>query len=177
MRQLQKSSLTMTFSYPLHFSIRFLFPLWRISLFLGICNLSADILRTWPPLWSSDQSSWLQIQRSGFDFRSYQIFWEIVSLRPQNWSTHSSTLTQVLVMLYLPEKSPSTQCVRDWGASQNRNQIPEHEPHSSPWNITPSRGPQLLPFIQNLIGRQAYCFIGDKFVCARRRRRIGRREA
>jgi hypothetical protein len=26
------------------------------------------------PLWSSGQSSWLQIQRSGFDFRSYQIF-------------------------------------------------------------------------------------------------------
>jgi hypothetical protein len=27
-----------------------------------------------PPLWSSGQSSWLQIQRSGFDFRRYQIF-------------------------------------------------------------------------------------------------------
>jgi hypothetical protein len=25
-------------------------------------------------LWSSGQSSWLQIQRSGFDFRRYQIF-------------------------------------------------------------------------------------------------------
>jgi hypothetical protein len=27
-----------------------------------------------PPLWSSGQSSWLQIQRSVFDFRHYQIF-------------------------------------------------------------------------------------------------------
>jgi hypothetical protein len=27
-----------------------------------------------PPLWSSGQSSWLQIQRSGFDSRRYQIF-------------------------------------------------------------------------------------------------------
>jgi hypothetical protein len=26
------------------------------------------------PVWSSGQSSWLQIQRSGFDFRRYQIF-------------------------------------------------------------------------------------------------------
>jgi hypothetical protein len=26
-----------------------------------------------PPLWSSSQSSWLQIQRSGFDSRVYQI--------------------------------------------------------------------------------------------------------
>jgi hypothetical protein len=31
-----------------------------------------------PPLWSSGQSSWLQIQGSGFDYRRYQIFWEVV---------------------------------------------------------------------------------------------------
>jgi hypothetical protein len=29
------------------------------------------------PLWSSGQSSWLQIQSSGFDSRRYQIFWEL----------------------------------------------------------------------------------------------------
>jgi hypothetical protein len=34
----------------------------------------------WPPLWSSGQSSWLQIQRSGFDSWCYQIFWEVVGL-------------------------------------------------------------------------------------------------
>jgi hypothetical protein len=34
----------------------------------------------WPPLWSSGQGSWLQIQKSGFDSRHYQIFWEIVGL-------------------------------------------------------------------------------------------------
>jgi hypothetical protein len=33
-----------------------------------------------PPLWSSGQCSWLQIQRSGFDSRRYQIFWEVVDL-------------------------------------------------------------------------------------------------
>jgi hypothetical protein len=33
-----------------------------------------------PPLWSSGQGSWLQIQRSGFDSRHYQIFWEVVRL-------------------------------------------------------------------------------------------------
>jgi hypothetical protein len=33
-----------------------------------------------PPLWSSRQSSWLQIQRSGFNSRRYQIFWEVVGL-------------------------------------------------------------------------------------------------
>jgi hypothetical protein len=33
-----------------------------------------------PPMWSRGQSSWLQIQRSGFDSRRYQIFWEVVDL-------------------------------------------------------------------------------------------------
>jgi hypothetical protein len=32
----------------------------------------------WPPLWSSGQSSWLQIQRSEIDSRRCQIFWEVV---------------------------------------------------------------------------------------------------
>jgi hypothetical protein len=33
-----------------------------------------------PPLWSNGQSSWLQMQRSGFNSRRYQIFWEVASL-------------------------------------------------------------------------------------------------
>jgi hypothetical protein len=33
-----------------------------------------------PPLWSSGQSSWLQIRRPGFDSRHYQILWEVVGL-------------------------------------------------------------------------------------------------
>jgi hypothetical protein len=33
-----------------------------------------------PPLWSSGQSSWLRIQRSGFDSELYQILWEVVDL-------------------------------------------------------------------------------------------------
>jgi hypothetical protein len=31
----------------------------------------------WPPLWSSGQSSWLQIQRPGFNSWHYQIFWVV----------------------------------------------------------------------------------------------------
>jgi hypothetical protein len=34
----------------------------------------------WPPLWSSGQSSCLQIQRPRFDSRCYQILWELVGL-------------------------------------------------------------------------------------------------
>jgi hypothetical protein len=39
---------------------------------------NTNILR--PPLWSSGQSSWLQIQRSGFDSRRHQIFWKVMGL-------------------------------------------------------------------------------------------------
>jgi hypothetical protein len=34
----------------------------------------------WLPLWSIDQSSWLQIQRPGFNSRRYHILWEVVGL-------------------------------------------------------------------------------------------------
>jgi hypothetical protein len=44
-----------------------------------------------PPLWSSDQSSWLQIQRSGFDFRYYQILSEVVGLERGPLSLVSTT--------------------------------------------------------------------------------------
>jgi hypothetical protein len=35
-----------------------------------------SLIILWPPLWSSGQSSWLQIRRPGFDSRHYQIFWK-----------------------------------------------------------------------------------------------------
>jgi hypothetical protein len=44
-----------------------------------------------PPLWSSGQSSWLQIQRSGFDSWLYQIFWEVVGLERDPLSLVSTT--------------------------------------------------------------------------------------
>jgi hypothetical protein len=52
-----------------------------------ICYLEESRL----PLWSSGQSSWLQIQRSGFDFRRYQIFWEAVGLGRGSLSLESTT--------------------------------------------------------------------------------------
>jgi hypothetical protein len=43
-----------------------------------------NLLQKWKkkgtPLWSSGQSSCLQIHRSGFDSSNYQIFWEVVGL-------------------------------------------------------------------------------------------------
>jgi hypothetical protein len=45
----------------------------------------------WTSLWSSGQSSWLQIQRSGFDSQLYQIFWEVVGLERGPFSLVSTT--------------------------------------------------------------------------------------
>jgi hypothetical protein len=45
-------------------------PKWQMG---NRQHFPSDFL-TYIPLWSSDQSSWLVIQRSGFDSRLYQIF-------------------------------------------------------------------------------------------------------
>jgi hypothetical protein len=42
-------------------------------------------------MWSSGQSSWLQIQSSGFDSRRYQIFWEAMRLERGPLSLVSTT--------------------------------------------------------------------------------------
>jgi hypothetical protein len=48
-----------------------------------------------PPLWSSGKSSWLQIQRSGFDSPRYQIYWEVVGLE-QGPLSLMSTIEELL---------------------------------------------------------------------------------
>jgi hypothetical protein len=52
----------------------------RLSAYLKYCSIRYNIQRHRAiyPLWSSDQSFWLQTQRSGLDSRGYQIFWEVV---------------------------------------------------------------------------------------------------
>jgi hypothetical protein len=55
------------------------FP-WHSDLFWIPSSLIFRVLSLGTPLWSSGQSSWLQIQRSVFDSRHYQIFREVVVL-------------------------------------------------------------------------------------------------
>jgi hypothetical protein len=45
-----------------------------------LCNFKIGFCSLQPPLWSSGQSSCLQIQRSRFDSWRYQIFGEVVGL-------------------------------------------------------------------------------------------------
>jgi hypothetical protein len=49
-----------------------------VRYYIGLFVLVLKVLRR--PLWSSGQSSWLQIQRSGFDSWRYQIFLQVVGL-------------------------------------------------------------------------------------------------
>jgi hypothetical protein len=49
------------------------------------------LITEWLPLWSSGQSSRLQIQRSGFDSRCYQTFCEVVGLERGPLSLVSTT--------------------------------------------------------------------------------------
>jgi hypothetical protein len=58
-----------------------------IYIYIYICYVE----QSRPPLWSSGQSSWLQIQKSEFDSRRYQIFWEVVVLERGPLGLVSST--------------------------------------------------------------------------------------
>jgi hypothetical protein len=52
--------------------------LFRQYIFLKARQKTTIVI--WIYLWSSGHSSWLQIQRSGFDSRRYQTFWEVIGL-------------------------------------------------------------------------------------------------
>jgi hypothetical protein len=54
-------------------------------------TITQTLLPSGPPLWSNGQSSWLQIQRSGFDSRRYQMFWEVLGLERSPLSLVSTT--------------------------------------------------------------------------------------
>jgi hypothetical protein len=93
-------------------------------------------------LWSSGQSSWLQIQRSGFDSQRYQIFWEVVGLERGPLS-----LVSTIEELFGRKKSSSSgleireYCRRD----------PSRWPHGTLY-------PPKLPLTSlTSSGNQAYC--------------------
>jgi hypothetical protein len=70
--------------------------MWVNFDFLLCYSFIKESANIWPPLWSSGHSSWLQIQRSRFDSRRYQIFWEVVGLerRPLSLVTITAELLE-----------------------------------------------------------------------------------
>jgi hypothetical protein len=54
-------------------------------------NFLQDYMLSQPPLWSRGESSWLQIQRSGFYSWRYEILWEVVGLERSPLSLMSTT--------------------------------------------------------------------------------------
>jgi hypothetical protein len=71
-----------------------------------------------PPLWSSGQSSWLQIQRSRFDSWCYQIVWEVVGLE---WGPLS--LVSIIKELLERKSSGSGLEIREYGR-RDRSHLP-----------------------------------------------------
>jgi hypothetical protein len=78
------------------------------------CSISTwvakKVVRDWPPLWSSGQSSWLQIQRSGFDSWCYQISWKVGV-----WNGGSLSLVSTIDELLERKSSSSGLENRDYG--------------------------------------------------------------
>jgi hypothetical protein len=70
-------------------------PGYRTDMYCVSCEIRSEFIcyveESRPPLWSSGQSSWLQIQRSGFDSRRYPIFWEVAGLERGPLSLVSTT--------------------------------------------------------------------------------------
>jgi hypothetical protein len=64
---------------------------WRFIQLNTKMYIGESVNQVWPPLWSSSQSSWLQIQWSGFDSRRYQIFWVVAVLERGLLSLVSTT--------------------------------------------------------------------------------------
>jgi hypothetical protein len=77
---------------------------------IGIINISQPYGPPQPPLWSSDQSSWLQIQRSGFDSRRCQILWEVAGLE-------RDPLVSTTEELFVRKSSGSGLETREYGRS------------------------------------------------------------
>jgi hypothetical protein len=91
-----------------HMAIR-LASVWNSSSF------SVRVRGAWPLLLSSGQSSWLHIQRSGFDSRCYQIFWEILGLE-----RGSLSLMSIIEELLERKSSGSGLGNRDYGCRIRR---------------------------------------------------------
>jgi hypothetical protein len=72
--------------------------LWTLSLHIVSTHIGLPISyspSSRPPLWPSGQSSWQQIERSGFHSRCCQIFWEAVGLERRPLS-FVSTIEELL---------------------------------------------------------------------------------
>jgi hypothetical protein len=67
----------------------------EIKILWPIFKYFEALLQHWPSLWSSGESFWLQIQRSEFNYRRYQILWQVVGLERGPLS-HVSTTEELL---------------------------------------------------------------------------------
>jgi hypothetical protein len=80
----------------------------------------------WPPLWSGGQSSWLQIQRAGFDSRRYHIFLEVAGLE-------RGPLRLISTIGELLKRKTSGLEIRDYGLRGSSAQTTRHSSIRKSW--------------------------------------------
>jgi hypothetical protein len=122
-------------------------------------RISTCPITIWPPLCPSILSSWLQIQKSGFDSRRYQTFWEVVGLERGPFSLVSTTEK-------LPERklSGSDLEIREYG---RRN--PSRWPRSSLYPqklqlISPTSGDRSVGIVRLRTETTEFVFYHDVYV-------------
>jgi hypothetical protein len=67
-------------------------PGYTTEMYCVSCEVRTDFIcyveESRPPLWSSGQNYWLEIQRSGFDSPRHHIIWKVPKLK--NWSPRAN---------------------------------------------------------------------------------------
>jgi hypothetical protein len=112
------------------------------------------VLSDWPPLWSSGQSSWLQIQRSGFNSWRYQSFWEVVGVELGPLSL-MSTIEELLGR----RNCGSGQETWEYGRRGSIVLTTQH-PVSAKLPLTsPTCGGRLVSIVSSRIKATEFCFV------------------
>jgi hypothetical protein len=96
-------------------------------------------------LWSIGQSSWLPIQRSGFDSRRYQIFWEAVSLE-----RGSPSLVNTIEELLERRSSGSSVEIREYGRRGSAALTTRHPLYTQKLTLTsPTKGGRSFDIVRS----------------------------
>jgi hypothetical protein len=120
---------------------------WRIHVHVCVCatQIYRKYVPSWPPLWCGGQSSWLQMQRSEFDSRHYQIFWEVVGLE---WCPLS--LVSTIEKLLERKSSGSGLETQDYGRRWSSTLTTQQPSIHKSWNcLLPTSGGRLVRIVRS----------------------------
>jgi hypothetical protein len=126
------------------------------NVFIGLYRLwiQTQSVTAWPLVWSSGRSSWLQIQRSGFDFLRYQIFWEVVGLERGPLS-----LVSIIQELLGRKISGSGLEIREYGR-RDLSRWPHRIPYPQMLALTsPTSGSRSVGIVRSRTQTTEFCLV------------------